>query len=384
MSKDNFIIYSTADWDNPFWTNKQHIASRLAIRGNRIFYIESMGLRAPTVRATDLKRIVKKISAFFKGVRNVSPNVWVYTPPAIPFHRFWLVRLLNNTLLHLILKFYVWKLNFQNHIAWTYNPTVLSLIKRFKPKKIVYHSVDDLSASPGIDKSLIQTKEKELLKEADTVFCTSLKIFNHCNKVAKDKTFYYSNVVDYEHFSKARENLKEPDDLKEISRPRIGFVGAVSEYKVDIELILSIAKKYPHWHWVLIGKVGEGQPGTSIDKLLSFKNVHLLGPKNYNDLPSYISNFDICTIPTPLNDYTNSMFPMKFYEFMAGGKPIVARNIDSLKEVKDAHYSYDDINSFEDQIKKAIEAGVINPELCNTLSRENTWEKRLDKMLTKL
>ena len=61
MSKENFIIYSTADWDNPFWTNKQHIACRLAKRGNRIFYIESMGLRTPTVKATDLKRIVKKL-----------------------------------------------------------------------------------------------------------------------------------------------------------------------------------------------------------------------------------------------------------------------------------------------------------------------------------
>ena len=56
-------------------------------------------------------------------------------------------------------------------------------------------------------------------------------------------------------------------------------------------------------------------------------------------------------------------------------KPIVARNIDSLKEVRDAHYSYDDIKSFEDQVKKAIKDGIINPELCNALSRENTWEK---------
>ena len=138
--------------------------------------------------------------------------------------------------------------------------------------------MDDLSASPGIDKSLIQTKEKELLKEADTIFCTSLKIFNQCNKIAKGRTFYFLMLL-IMIISQKLENLKEPDDLKRIPRPRIGFVGAVSEYKVDIELILSIAKKYPHWHWVLIGKVGEGQPGTSIDELLNFKNIHLLGQK---------------------------------------------------------------------------------------------------------
>ncbi len=135
---------------------------------------------------------------------------------------------------------------------------------------------------------------------------------------------------------------------------------------------------------MLIGKVGEGQPETSMAKLLDIANIHLLGPKDYKKLPDYLHYFDICTIPTPVNDYTNSMFPMKFYEFMAAGKPIVARNIDSLKELKDAHYSYSTPSEFVEQIDLALNNGIKDSSLCDKLAKENTWEVRLEKMLAKL
>ena len=88
MNNENFIIFSTADWDNPFWTNKQHVSLNLAKRGHKILYIESLGLRAPTLKAQDLSRILKRIFSFFKGARKVHENIWVYSPLVIPFHRF--------------------------------------------------------------------------------------------------------------------------------------------------------------------------------------------------------------------------------------------------------------------------------------------------------
>ena len=383
MKNNNYIIFSTADWDNPFWTNKQHIASRLAKRNNRVLYIESLGLRAPTVKAQDLSRIVKRIFSFFKGARKVDENIWVYSPLVIPLHRFKIIRVLNHILLVSILRYYKFKLKLTNPITWTYNPIVLDMMNSLKPAIKVYHAVDDLSAAPGLNGEVIKKEEIRLLQEMDVVFCTSLKLFSHCQKY-NNNTHYQSNVVDYEHFSQAKLYQKEPLDLKEIPHPRIGFIGAVSEYKVDINLILEVAKKFPHWQWVLIGKVGEGQPGTSIETLKEFNNIHLLGPKNYKILPSYLAHFDLCSIPTPVNDYTNSMFPMKFYEFMAAGKPIIARNIDSLKEVRDLHYSYSNPDEFVEAVNKSLNSGIISPEKCEEQARKNTWENRLDLMLEEL
>ena len=383
MKNENFIIFSTADWNNPFWTNKQHIASRLAKRGHKVFYIESLGLRAPTVKAQDLSRIFKRILSFFKGARKVDENIWVYSPLVIPLHRFKVVRIINHLLLISILKYYKWRFKLNSPIVWTYNPIVLDLMNSLGAKKKVYHSVDDLSAAPGLNGDTIRSEEVRLLPEMDTVFCTSLKIFDHCHKY-NNNTHYHSNVVDYQHFSQARKEQVEPTDLKSIPHPRIGFVGAVSEYKVDLDLIVETSQNHPEWHWVIIGKVGEGQPGTSIEKIKDRPNIHLLGPKNYQELPQYLAHFDVCTIPTPINDYTNSMFPMKFYEFMAAGKPIIARNIDSLKEVRDLHYSYSSPDEFIEAVNKSLDIGIISPAKCEEQAKKNTWENRLNLMLEEL
>jgi len=380
MQKSPIIIFSTADWDNPFWTNKQHTAKRLADLGYKVFYIESLGLRKPTVKAQDLSRILKRILSFFKGARKVHKNIWVYSPIVIPLHRFKIIRVLNDILLKSCLSYFKFKIGLKNPIVWTYNPLVLELMNYLKPVKKVYHSVDDLSAAPGMDKTLILSQEEKLLKEMDAVFCTSLKIYDHCKRISGERTHYFSNVVDYEHFSKALTDLNEPDELKNIPHPRIGFVGAISEYKVDFDLINKVSKLKPDWHWVMIGKIGEGQPLSELSLQVT-DNIHLLGPKDYKKLPEYIKYFDICSIPTPINDYTQSMFPMKFYEYMAAQKPIVAKNIDSLKEVKEAHYSYTNEKDFIELTELAIVSGQRDSDLCRKLVSENTWEVRLQKMM---
>lgn len=377
----NFFIFSTADWDNPFWTNKQHTASRLAKRGHKVFYIESLGLRQPTLKAQDLSRILRRLKSFFKGARQVQENVWVYSPIVIPLHRYKFVRILNKVLLKGILLFYKRKFKLNHPIAWTYNPMVLELMESLSPSKKVYHSVDDLSASPGIDSQALKEEEARLLKKMDVVFCTSKNIYNHCSKIAgKEKTHYFSNVVDYEHFSKAKTDLSQPKELKNIPHPRLGFVGALSSYKVDFDLIKQVADERPDWHWILIGKVGEGQPETTIEDLQHRPNIHLLGPKDYKDLPQYIKYFDVCTIPCPKNDYTDSMFPMKFYEFMATEKPIIAKNIDSLSDVTHAHFSYSKDSDFIDGVESILSKKSHDTIVWQELVKENTWETRLNKM----
>ena len=381
MQAKNFIIFSTADWNNPFWTNKQHTADNLASRGHKVLYIESLGLRAPTLKTQDLSRIFKRILSFFKGARQVKSNIWVYSPLVIPLHRFKFIRLINSFLLKSILNYYKCRLGLKEAIVWTYNPIVLDLMKSLNPKNMIYHAVDDLSAAPGMDSELITKEELKLTKEVDIIFCTSQKLYQRFNHIDSNKLFYFSNVVDFEHFSKARNNQTKPKDLENIKKPIIGFIGAISEYKLDIKLIKASALKRPDISWVLIGKVGEGQPMSSIDDLREIPNIHLLGPKDYKDLPTYLHFFDVCTIPAPINDYTQSMFPMKYYEYMAAGKPIIASDIDSLKENKECHYFYRSFEEFIKLLDEALTCGVKNKDKCDQLARENTWSKRLDKML---
>lgn len=378
----NIIIYSTADWDNPFWTNKQHVAQQLSERGYNVLYVESLGLRAPTLKMADAQRVIRRLKKFVQGLREISPKLSVLSPLAIPGGgKFPKIKKVNDLLVRMQIKMAIRKLGLQHHWAWTYNPLSLQLLSSFQPEKIIYHTVDDLSAAPGMDSVAIRKSERELLQKANIIFCTSPKLLETVQTQTRQPVFYYPNVVDVEHFRRSH-NCAVPLDLQKIPAPRLGFVGAISNYKLDMELINKTAEKHPEWSFVFIGKVGEGQPNTDL-KLNASPNIHLLGPKSYSEIPNYMHHFDVGLIPCPINDYTQSMFPMKFFEYLASDTPVVARNIDALKEFQKIHFAYDTIEEFETQILKALNTKNIFDN-CQTDLDVYSWKTRLDTMIRQI
>jgi glycosyltransferase involved in cell wall biosynthesis len=218
---------------------------------------------------------------------------------------------------------------------------------------------------------------------ADLIFTTAPALQRRFHAWAPGKTHFLPNVADYEHFRKAAGALPIPPDIASIPRPRIGFVGAIADYKVDFNLVARIAQRRPEWHWVLIGKVGEGQPGTNVDKL-SAPNIRLMGPRPYEDLPTYLAHFDVVVLPCPLNDYTQSMFPMKFFEYLAAGKPVVSTRLDALLGFSQACMLAQDADEFEDFLAMSIAGQGPEPAACDALARQHTWETRMASMLAVL
>jgi hypothetical protein len=275
----NCILFSTADWDAPYWTNKQHTTMHLALRDIRVLYVESVGLRAPKLSSgIDLARIWRRLIRGLRGVHQVEKNIWVISPLVIPFKHQWkIVQSINRWLLNRVIENFCKKESFHNKdtVIWTYHPYVLDYLDCGQYGSLVYHCVDDLSAIPGIDADAFLAKEKDLLKEANVVFTTSPKLFKKCSTI-NHNTHDFPNVVDWEHFSKAFIPGPDPDDLKDIPHPRLGYVGVLSDFKVDFELLLNIAREKTDWHIVLIGGEREGQNNPILHKLKEMKNVQLL------------------------------------------------------------------------------------------------------------
>ena len=124
----NIVMLSTAEWDNPFWTNKQHTACSLAKAGHRIFYIESLGLRSPSAgNGRDWKRLIKRLLRAFLLPKKVRDNLWVWSPLVIPAASGKLSQNINKILLSLTLGFYRRLYRFRSAILWTYNPLSLLL-----------------------------------------------------------------------------------------------------------------------------------------------------------------------------------------------------------------------------------------------------------------
>jgi glycosyltransferase involved in cell wall biosynthesis len=377
----DIILLSTADWDSPFWTNKQHVAVQLTKRGNRVFYIDSLGLRRPSATSQDINKIYKKVKKAFQKPRQVKENLWVWSPIILPFQSKDFIRKFNFYVLNKWLDFWLKKLNFKKDILWTYNPLTVQLIGINSYKRLVYHCVDEIKAQPGMPSDILTKYEHELVKKSDIVFVTSPKLYE-TRKQWNQNTYYFPNVADYDHFSKAlNPETSIPEDLLKIPKPRIGFIGALSSYKIDFKLLNYIAKNRPNWSIVLIGKIGEGDPWTNPKLLYECSNIYLLGPREYKVLPNYLKGFDVCILPNTLNEYTESMFPMKFFEYLSAGKPVVSVDLPAIKEFSDMVYI---AKSYDDFIQKIEYAFYENEDIkIKRLekAKKYTYESRTNKMM---
>jgi glycosyltransferase involved in cell wall biosynthesis len=380
----DITLLSTADWDNPFWTNKQHVAVELARRGHRVLYIDSLGLRAPTASAQDLRRILRRLRKALRPPRKVAAGLWVWSPIVIPFQRFAVIRAFNRQLLGMALRLWSAILAIKPQLLWTYNPMTVELLPLNRFGTVVYHCVDAINAQPGMPSQQIQAAESALLRRSDVCFATAESLFQRC-RALNSKSFYFPNVADYAHFSAARaaETLI-PADISQIPRPRVGFIGAISGYKVDFALLRRVAESHPEWSLVLIGQVGEGEPGTKIDTLLGVPNIHFLGPRSYDILPAYLKGFDVAMLPSMRNEYTDGMFPMKFFEYLAGGCPVVSTNLPALQQYGAVARLVDGHEAFIAAIEEVLAGGQPALEVRLTAARDQTYEKRTERMLAVL
>ena len=383
----DFIFFSTADWDTPYWTNKQHMAKEFAKLGHRVLYIESVGIRKPNIKSgIDFKRIFFR---FFRGLRGFKKidfniNIWILSPLVFPFaHSNRWIKFFNQSVMKWQIKCFLNRHEFSSPFVWTYHPYILDIIKNLgQTNKLIYHCVDDLSALPGIDKISYDIEEKILLKKADVVFVTSKHLKKKCLQQNKN-TFYFTNVVDFEHFFANKKNVSIPGDLMKISKPRIVISGALSEFKIDFKLLNQVIRDNLQYNFVLIGNEIEGQNNKILKKISLLRNAYFLGYKKYSELPHYMKNMQIAFMPIKKNSYTRAMSPMKLNEYIASGLPIISTDVDFIKEYK-----------FNKEI-----VIINNPEkfskICNNLLKhkkislfkakkiigENTWQERTNKML---
>jgi glycosyltransferase involved in cell wall biosynthesis len=377
----DIIMLSTADWDNPFWTNKQHVAVELANRGYQVFYVDSLGLRRPSASRQDLHRILRRLIKAMRPPRKVHPNVWVWSPIAVPVQGNALVRRFNRSLLSLGLQFWLRVLRINRTVLWTYNPITSQLFPIQSFEYVIYHCVDEIKAQPGMPIEVIVRCENELVRRADTCFVTSEHLLDSRRRL-NSNTHYFPNVADFSHFSKALDpNVHVPKDLAEVRGPIVGFIGAISAYKLDFILLKRIAEKHPEWSIILIGKVGEGDPGTDISTLNAMKNLRLLGPRQYDELPAYLKGFDVAILPNVINEYTRNMFPMKFFEYLAAGKQVVATDLPALRAFSRFVVLAKDHEDFIAGIESTLRGEGPSLDCRLELARQHTYELRTEKML---
>jgi len=264
-------------------------------------------------------------------------------------------------------------------IVYSTDPTPITTVEKYTANgyKPLYEYVDDLSpelSSPRVYKKLLAKYDYMLRNKVLTV-CTATKLLGNIS--GKTKATLITNGCDYEHFKAAEYPL--PADMSFSSqKPIIGYYGAVAEW-MDYELLEKIAKT-DKYEIVLLGISYDGSfERSGLDK---YENIHFLGKKAYDILPSYAAHFDVCMIPFVISDLTASTSPVKLFEYMAAEKPIVTTDLAECKKYKSVMCAknHDDfIALLEEALSLSTDA-----EHKSKLKEEalaNTWESKCKDIL---
>lgn len=321
-------------WDE-HWSSQQQLMSRLSKRCPVLYVERPVSFLSFFTGVSDAS-VGRQIWRWLKGgIRYENPSLAILSPPPclpLRFHR--LANKLNEWVRVRALKRAIRKLQIQNFVLWVYEPDAALSVKALAPKLSLYYCADDWAAlgqwwNKAGD---IRAREEELGAAVDMVVGTSTKIANRW-KAIHDNALLVYNGADVASFSKARDpELTVPDDLLRIPEPRIGYVGFV-DGRFDTELYWLVASGHPEWQFVVVGPLMEKM--VDVSRLKQLPNVHFLGPRERPELPRYLKGFQVCTIPYIRNQLSESIFPLKFFEYLAAGKTMVATALPELQSFTD-------------------------------------------------
>ncbi|RDV84489.1 glycosyltransferase [Ammonifex thiophilus] len=261
-------------------------------------------------------------------------SLTVYQPPLVlPLGSYWQpVAWLNQRWLAPWIRREMRRLKLTQPIVFTYLPGTAELIRLLPHRLVIYDCVDEHGAFKGLIRpEVVWEQEKALLRLADLVFATTPGLLERRRPFCR-QIYLVPNAADVELFSQAlREETPVPEEVASLPRPRLCFVGAIQEW-IDTGLLAGMARLRPDWQLLLIGPVAPGVPMEGLDRL---PNVHFLGPRPHEVLPRYLRGCDVCLAPFRPGELTSKVNPLKLYEYLAAGRPVLATPWLDFGELKD-------------------------------------------------
>lgn len=378
MISGHDIVCISTDWrQDPL--SKHHIMRRLAA-SNRILWINSIGMRNPTLSRKDAFRVWEKLKGIRRRPQKVAENITAVDLLSIPFHGNPLARAANVVLLKAQMRRHAARLGFTRPIFWIFIPTSGDVLDTFPDASLrIYHITDDFTQFAGYPGEAIAVMERRLIEGCDLVVASA-------RHLAEKKALpgmpipVVAHGVDHAHFSRALTMgaTDWPEDISRLPRPVIGFYGELNHW-LDLPMLARAARLRPNWSWALIGRIAV--EAGDVSYLTGLPNVHHLGHKTFTELPAYCAAFDAALIPMKVNDLTRSVNPLKLREYLSAGVPVVSAPLPEVLPydgaVKFAESETNLVAAVESWLRE--ERGPLARRLSESVAAEG-WDARVEEL----
>jgi glycosyltransferase involved in cell wall biosynthesis len=321
----DIICLSTHYWHD-FWFRKQHFMSRLAAQGHRVLYVQPSFSMARPSEHPHLAH-----NRWFRGlVEQVDEKIYLFSPPRLlPKPGAILSSRLNYRWFATLINREAGKLRFGKALLWVYRPEYAEALNLIPHSRLVFDLADDLAAynQESSRYEYIAGCVEKLAAQADLMVVTSPTLLEKYRAKTRH-CLLVPNGFDETLFDGAPKPI--PEDLRPISHPIIGFIGVLFGF-LDYELLYETASTMPQASFVFVGPT-EPSGSEGVKRLQALDNTYFLGRKTKEQIPGYVTNFDLCINPFKVDDVSRAVSPLKVYEFLACGKPVVSTPMEGLSQ----------------------------------------------------
>jgi hypothetical protein len=366
------IYFASGNYWTGGITGRHHILKRLS-KDYNILFVNSLGLASAkrVKRSTIPQRIWLKLNSYAKYL-TYRPPFYVFSPISLPlsWHR---MAGINRWILTRQFKIAYQRLGIQVPSALISNPKAALLLDGLEWGKIVYWYSDKFVSYREIDnRGLLRRMDESLRAKADVIISNLQKTYDDLTAAGYgDKAIYMPHSVDFAMFnSQLHSGADKPEDMKSIAGPIVGYYGTLTDSN-DWELIEYLARERPHIQFVFIGNIRSDIKNS----VCTLPNVHFLGHRSYEILPTYLKCFDVCLMFWKMTDWIYNCSPLKTKEFLAMGKPVVSVRIYELeRNYSDIMYLCDTKEEYLRSIDQALVEKAEMIRLRTDRVKNDSWE----------
>lgn len=371
------IYFGQQAWD-VCWVSKQHLLSRLAQRGHRVLYIDPLPTKggAPGVVGT-LRTLAAPLTS--TGLRQEAPRLWVQTLDDSP----WWPAIVNARRRPSVIRATMRRLGIAAPVCMSSYPHARWLIEQIPHHGLIYKGEDDWTQYGGItpdEARRLRQEEETLLTRCDVALAVSPRLLERFSRI-QPHTYLQENAVDADFFSPASLDAAAPHPAcASLPRPRLGFTGQVDD-RLDPDLIERIATALPQASLVLTGRIAATAEES---RLRALPNVYLTGYVPYDQLPSVARELDVLLVPYRQTQLTQSCNPLKVYEYLATGRPVVSTDLEGLGATREVIRVASTHDAFIAAVREALAHPEAGREARLAAAKANSWEDRTDLLESRM